>query len=149
MNVGRGYVIHNSESVSDEGGYRAARAAKNQRQQKQKVSKQILQLEKAKFLWLAFLKNTARANYIYCEVVQAPPLLQKCGHKCFTEIFNTAKQLWHTGQIKRAIANWAGLKSPMDCPTTREEHCVQRDALDSNYIHGATMQLYFVEVGPN
>ena len=28
MNVGRGYVIHNSESVSDEGGYRAARAAK-------------------------------------------------------------------------------------------------------------------------
>ena len=33
MNVGRGYVIHNSESVSQsvshEGGYRAARAAKN------------------------------------------------------------------------------------------------------------------------
>ena len=28
LNVGRGYVVHNSESGSHEGGYRAARAAK-------------------------------------------------------------------------------------------------------------------------
>ena len=38
LNVGRGYVIHNHDSVRDEGGHRAARAAKKQNKLTQKLT---------------------------------------------------------------------------------------------------------------
>ena len=46
-----------------------------------------LPIGKTEFLCLAFLKNIARANYIYCEVVQAPLLLHNCRNSFVALLF--------------------------------------------------------------
>ena len=58
-------------------------------------------MEKAEFLCLAFLKNITRANYIYCEVAQAPLVLTADGR---VRLKNIKKTQLIKGHIKTVMS---------------------------------------------